>query len=70
MEQKDGGQQTDLPCGIQTQPGQAGLCEWVFDTAAESESYREEIDSSCSQCSVHFNWEFPIALKHFFGNIW
>ncbi|XP_044031747.1 E3 ubiquitin-protein ligase RNF31-like [Siniperca chuatsi] len=28
MEQKDeGGQQTDSPCGIQTQPGQAGLCE-------------------------------------------
>ncbi|CAK6969248.1 E3 ubiquitin-protein ligase RNF31-like isoform X1 [Scomber scombrus] len=27
MEQKDGGQQNDLPCGIQTQPGQAGLCE-------------------------------------------
>ncbi|KAM4606355.1 E3 ubiquitin-protein ligase RNF31-like [Polymixia lowei] len=28
MEQKDeGGQQIDSPCGIQTQPGQAGLCE-------------------------------------------
>ncbi|XP_029935669.1 E3 ubiquitin-protein ligase RNF31-like [Myripristis murdjan] len=28
MEQKDeGGQQTDSPCGIKTQPGQAGLCE-------------------------------------------
>ncbi|KAM9839498.1 E3 ubiquitin-protein ligase RNF31-like isoform 1-T2 [Aulostomus maculatus] len=28
MEQKDeGGQQMDSPCGIQTQPGQAGLCE-------------------------------------------
>lgn len=28
MEQKDeGGQQTDSPCGIETQPGQAGLCE-------------------------------------------
>ncbi|XP_056155351.1 E3 ubiquitin-protein ligase RNF31 [Lampris incognitus] len=28
MEQKDeGGQQNDSPCGIQTQPGQAGLCE-------------------------------------------
>ncbi|XP_035985685.1 E3 ubiquitin-protein ligase RNF31 [Fundulus heteroclitus] len=27
MEQKDeGGQQTDSPCGVQTQPGQAGLC--------------------------------------------
>ncbi|XP_056869366.1 E3 ubiquitin-protein ligase RNF31-like [Takifugu flavidus] len=28
MEQKDeGGQQIDSPCGVQTQPGQAGLCE-------------------------------------------
>ncbi|KAK2886759.1 hypothetical protein Q8A73_020705 [Channa argus] len=28
MEQKDeGGQQIDSPCGIRTQPGQAGLCE-------------------------------------------
>lgn len=28
MEQKDeGGQQIDSPCGLQTQPGQAGLCE-------------------------------------------
>lgn len=28
MEQKDeAGQQVDSPCGIQTQPGQAGLCE-------------------------------------------
>ncbi|XP_039982824.1 E3 ubiquitin-protein ligase RNF31-like [Xiphias gladius] len=28
MEQKDeGGQQIDSPCGIKTQPGQAGLCE-------------------------------------------
>lgn len=28
MEQKDeGGQQEDSPCGGQTQPGQAGLCE-------------------------------------------
>lgn len=30
MEQKDeGGQQVDSPCGVKTQPGQAGLCEWV-----------------------------------------
>lgn len=30
MEQKEeGGQQTDSPCGVQTQPGQAGLCECV-----------------------------------------
>uniref|UniRef100_A0A3P9LPM8 RING-type domain-containing protein n=1 Tax=Oryzias latipes TaxID=8090 RepID=A0A3P9LPM8_ORYLA len=28
MEQKDeGGQQVDSPCGVQTQPGQAGLCD-------------------------------------------
>lgn len=27
MEQKDGGQQIDSPCGIATQPGQAGLCD-------------------------------------------
>ncbi|XP_054621582.1 E3 ubiquitin-protein ligase RNF31-like isoform X1 [Dunckerocampus dactyliophorus] len=27
MEQKDGGQQIDSPCGVQTQPGRAGLCE-------------------------------------------
>lgn len=30
MEQKDeGGHQIDSPCGVQTQPGHAGLCEWV-----------------------------------------
>lgn len=35
MEQKDeGGEQTDSPCGIQTQPEQAGLCEWVSHTVA------------------------------------
>ncbi|XP_055006750.1 LOW QUALITY PROTEIN: E3 ubiquitin-protein ligase RNF31-like [Boleophthalmus pectinirostris] len=27
MEQKDSGQQQDLPCGGETRPGQAGLCE-------------------------------------------
>lgn len=28
MEQKDeGGQQVDSPCGVKTQPGQAGLCD-------------------------------------------
>lgn len=28
MEQKDeGGQQIDSPCGVQTQPGEAGLCD-------------------------------------------
>lgn len=30
IEQKDEGPRpTDSPCGAQTQPGQAGLCEWV-----------------------------------------
>ncbi|XP_043960918.1 E3 ubiquitin-protein ligase RNF31 [Gambusia affinis] len=66
MEQKDeGGQPADSPCGLQTQPGQAGLC---------MKHYREYLvslinDHSLDPAVLYETQELVVACQRYLGDL-